>query len=45
MTRLELSLQSRVDFWLFTVLNLMSGLNSSREPIIFTTEFLVVFVL
>jgi hypothetical protein len=44
MTRFELSLQTAVDFWLFTVLDLMSWLNGRCESIIFTAEFLVVFV-
>jgi len=44
MTRLELSLQTAVDFWLFIVMYLMSWLNGRCESIIFTSEFLVVFV-
>jgi hypothetical protein len=44
MTRFELSFQTTVNFWLFIVLDLMSWLNSRCESIIFTPEFLVVFV-
>jgi len=44
MTRLELSLQPAVHFWLFIVMNLMSWLNGRCESIIFTSKFLVVFV-
>ena len=44
MTRLELSLQTAVNFWLFIVVDLMSWLNSRCESIIFTPEFLVVLM-
>jgi hypothetical protein len=44
MTRFELSFQTTVNFWLFTVLDLMSWLDSRCESIIFTPELLVVFV-
>jgi len=44
MTRLELSLQTTVNFWLFIVLDLMSWLNGRCESIIFTSKLLIVFV-
>jgi len=44
MTRLELSLQTAVNFRLLIVIDLMSWLNGRCKSIIFTSELLVVFV-
>ena len=44
MTRLELSFQSTVHYRLFSILDLMPGLDGRCESIVFTSEFLVVFV-